>query len=138
MWATRTFLGPRDFNERDMDLIRDLLLKIEETPPKSSWRVIVTTKDDTEAERIFWHLALIEEAGFIKSTPVHLRGHRLPENIELVWAGHDSLDSVRDPKIWAKTKEGALAAGGFTFDLLKDLAKGFVKKQIEERTGVTL
>jgi hypothetical protein len=45
---------------------------------------------------------------------------------------------VRDPKIWAKTKDGALAAGGFTVDLLKDLAKGFVKKQIEERTGVTL
>ncbi len=56
----------------------------------------------------------------------------------LTWEGHDFLDSVRDPKIWAKTKDGALAAGGFTVDLLKDLAKGFVKKQIEERTGVTL
>ena len=68
----------------------------------------------------------------------HIHGHRLPENIELTWAGHDLLDSVRDPKIWAKTKHGALAAGGFTVDLLKDLAKGFVKKQIEQRTGVTL
>ena len=78
--------------KRDMDLIRDLLLKIEEAPPKASWKVIVTTKDDTEAERILWHLALIEEAGFIKSNPLHLHGHRLPENIELVWAGHDFLE----------------------------------------------
>ena len=29
-----------------------------------------------------------------------------------------------------------MAAGGFTVDLLKDLAKGLIKKQIEERTGV--
>jgi hypothetical protein len=56
----------------------------------------------------------------------------------LTWQGHDFLDSVRDPKIWAKTKEGALAAGGFTVDLLAELAKGFLKKQIEERTGVKL
>jgi hypothetical protein len=56
----------------------------------------------------------------------------------LTWEGHDFLDSVRDPKIWAKTKSGALAAGGFTVDLLKELAKGFIKKQIEERTGVKL
>ena len=37
-----------------------------------------------------------------------------------------------------ETKEGAEAAGGFTVDLLKDLAKGLVKKQVEEWTGVKL
>jgi hypothetical protein len=30
-----------------------------------------------------------------------------------------------------ETKKGAEAAGGFTVDLLKDLAKGFLKKQID-------
>ena len=53
-------------------------------------------------------------------------------------AGHDFLDSVRDPETWAKTKKAAVGAGGFTLDLLKDLAKGFLKKQIEDRTGVRL
>jgi hypothetical protein len=48
------------------------------------------------------------------------------------------LDTVRDPEIWKKTKEGAISAKGFTLDLLQDLAKGFIKKQIEERTGITL
>jgi len=56
----------------------------------------------------------------------------------LSWHGHDFLDSVRSPEVWKKTKKGAEAAGGFTVDLLKDLAKGFVKKQIEEYTGVKL
>jgi hypothetical protein len=56
----------------------------------------------------------------------------------LTWEGHDFLDSIRDPKIWEKTKKGVEGAGGFTVDLLKDLAKGFMKKQIEEYTGVKL
>jgi hypothetical protein len=56
----------------------------------------------------------------------------------LSWYGHDFLDSIRDPKIWERTKRGAEAAGGFTVDLLKDLATGFIRKQIEERTGVKL
>jgi hypothetical protein len=44
-------------------------------------------------------------------------------------------DMKRD---WAKTKNAAAGAGGFTIELLKDLAKGLVKKQIEVLTGVKL
>jgi hypothetical protein len=124
--------------KRDMDLVRELLLKIEEAPPRSSWKAIVTTKDDDEGEKALWHLALIEEGGLVRSTPVYIQGFRLPENLELTWEGHDFLDSIRDPKIWEATKKGADAAGGFTIDLLKDLAKGLVTKQIEDWTGVKL
>ena len=56
----------------------------------------------------------------------------------LSWQGHDFLDSIRDPEVWNKTKKGAAAAGGFTFDLLKDLAKGFIKTKIEEHTGIKI
>lgn len=52
--------------------------------------------------------------------------------------GHDFLDSIRDPDVWNKTKKGALAAGGFTLNLLNDLAKGFIKKKIEDSTGIML
>lgn len=83
---------------------------------------------------------LIGEAGFVDGLEAHTIGtngenwHR----IRLTWQGHDFLDSVRNQETWAKTKKGALAAGGWTADILKDLAKGFIKKQIEEHTGVKL
>jgi hypothetical protein len=32
----------------------------------------------------------------------------------------------------------AQEVGSWTFDLIKDLAKGFIEKQIEQRTGVVL
>ena len=56
----------------------------------------------------------------------------------LTSSGHDFLDSIRDPEIWKKTKDGAKAAGCFTFELLGDLAKGFIKTQIKKRTGMDL
>ena len=52
--------------------------------------------------------------------------------------GYNLLDSIRDPEIWKKTKQGAAAAGGFTLDLLQALATGFIKKQIKDKTGVEL
>ena len=80
-------------------------------------------------------MVLLSEAGFIDCT--RYAGGDFGYK-GLTWAGHDFLDSVRDPEVWSKTKKGAMAAGGFTVDLLKDLAKGLVRKQIEDRTGVTL
>jgi hypothetical protein len=48
--------------KRDMDLIRGLLLKIEEAPERVSWKSIVP-EDNGEAQRALAHLKLIEEAG---------------------------------------------------------------------------
>ena len=46
--------------------------------------------------------------------------------------GHDFLDSVRDPEIWRRTKAGAVKAGGFTVDILKELAKSLIKAAIQQ------
>ena len=48
------------------------------------------------------------------------------------------MDAVRDPEIWRKTKQGADAVGSFSFELVKQLASGFIKTKIEEHTGVKL
>lgn len=128
--------------KRDMDLIRELLLKLEalDTQPGSIWHF---SGDDAEvsvpgytADAIEYHAQLITKAGLIDAGGRgSMQGFMFRS---LTWEGHDFLDSIRDPEIWAKTKTGAAAAGGFTVDLLKDLAKGFVKKQIEDLTGVKL
>ncbi|KAI3593372.1 hypothetical protein D9X30_1682 (plasmid) [Cupriavidus sp. U2] len=80
--------------------------------------------------RLIWEAGFVEDAG---------AGGMDSYGFErLSWAGHDFADSVRDSAIWKKTKSGALAAGGFTMRLLVDLAKGYAKKQIEEKTGIQL
>jgi hypothetical protein len=76
------------------------------------------------------------EARMIDAAVNAAAGHVIVQRI--TWNGHDFLDSIRDPRIWDKAKRQVQGAGGFTVDLLKDLAKGLVKKQIEEYTGVKL
>ncbi len=123
---------------RDMDLIRDLLMRIEKAPTKPKSLELVDPKDEAEATRVLEHLKLLEEAGFIKGQPMSMHGYHLLFDIELTWSGHDFVDAVRDPELWQKTKKSAEGVKGFTVDLLKDLAKGLIKKQIEARTGVKL
>ena len=125
--------------KRDMDLIRELLLQIEDAPNKPSWKDLTPVGDEKETKRRLDHLRLAYDAGYFKAiTRNAIGGFWLPQDMELTWQGHDFIDSIRDPEIWSKTKTGALAAGGFTMDLLKDLAKGYVKTKIEETTGVKL
>jgi Hypothetical protein (DUF2513) len=128
--------------KRDMDLIRELLLKLEALPMRRGGAVSMPPDDEEiavpgyDSDQIGYHLRQIRKAGFIDeggTRPMVGIGFR-----SLTWAGHDFLDSVRDPEIWAKTKKGPAEAKGFTFDLLRDLAKGLIKKQIEEYTGVKL
>lgn len=131
--------------ERDMDFIRDLLMRIEggerifQPISREAAEILGLPADEgmstVEADKLTYHLALLEEAGLVRFTKVG-GGGWIVEGI--TWDGHDLLDSIRDSKVWKKTKSSAAAAGGFTVGLLKDLAKGFVKKQIEEHTGVKL
>ncbi|MDN5568442.1 MAG: DUF2513 domain-containing protein, partial [Paracoccus sp. (in: a-proteobacteria)] len=56
----------------------------------------------------------------------------------MTWEGHDFLESVRDDKVWQKTKGYLKDIGGVGIDVLKDVAKAVVKDQIKQYTGMSL
>lgn len=128
--------------KRDMDLVRALMLKLESFEMRHGDVFSIVPVDSEisipgyDEDSIGYHLSLLREKGLINCP-----GSQPMLGITysgLTWDGHDFLDSVRDPEIWKRTKDGARSAGGFTVDLLRDLAKGLIKKQIEEYTGVKL
>lgn len=127
---------------RDMDLIRNLMIALEALPESPGGVHQLTPGEGVLAinpyaeDDVAYHLKLIVEANLIRTFEAGYGGDVLFDRLS--WAGHDFVDSIRSPEVWAKTKTGAEAAGGFTVDLLKDLAKGLIKKQIEEYTGVKL
>ena len=131
--------------KRDMDLVRELLLRLEAidipagvlrpvSPHNPAFAFESHSPDD-----IGRHFAMLVSGGFVETGSPRPFG---PDGSlmfrQLTWAGHDFLDSVRDPVLWKQTKDGALKAGGWTFELLKQLATGYAKLKIEEITGVKL
>lgn len=126
---------------RDMALLRLLLLQLEEID-EDGQSIYEIGEDDLPIDGYTWdqvsyHYTLADEAGLVDAAG----GPPLEGGIvfrRLTWSGHDFVDAVRDEEIWRKTREGALAAGGFSIDLVKDLAKGFIRKKVEQLTGVDL
>ncbi len=126
--------------KRDPDLVRELLLGIEADPKFNGATVldplIVFGLSTRNPEEISYHLGMLIEDGYVNGRQTNRPGIYMV--LGLTMKGHDYLDSIRDPAIWAKTKDGAEKAGGFTLALLGEIAKGFIKTKIKEQTGIDL
>ena len=128
--------------KRDMDLIRALLLKIEsmEIEPGGTSPALRASDEALKIEgytedQVVYHLEYLIDNGLAEGSCSVDRFFHISK---LTRSGHDLVDSIRDPEIWRETKERAKKAGGFTLELLGDLAKGLLKTQIAKHTGVEL
>ncbi len=116
--------------KRDMELVRAILLAIENAPENLTSNPQIEGYEPTTIEL---HMRLLREAGFVQAAFADYRaGVRITHGAALTWSGHDFLEDVRDPKIWASTKEGANKVGSWSLTLLGELAKGFAKQKAIE------
>lgn len=122
--------------KRDMDIIRTILLGAEAQTQKDFGSTFSVS--GVSEEQIEIHLPLLIDKGLLEGKDWSSMKSRSWGMVRLTWDGHDFLDTVRDDEIWRETKNGVKAAGGFSLDLIKSLAKGLVKQKIEKHTGVEL
>jgi len=108
--------------KRDMDVIRSLLLWMEEQDSDVFLLPALPAMPDHESTMA--HAQMLISGGFIDVS------HRY--TLRISWAGHEFLDKVRDPDIWRKTKEGAERVGSWSVKLLADLAAGFIRAKAIE------
>ena len=120
---------------RNLEAIRDLLLKAEAAPINENDDFntgIVDLMDQISAEEGY-HLKLMLDAGLIDGRDVSIGLFRLTSS------GHDYLYAVRDSGIWSKTKQAVAETGGSaTLDIIKSLGIEFLKTKIEKHTGIAL
>jgi hypothetical protein len=124
--------------ERDMDLVRELLLKLEAEPLDGNlWSLDVDGFGITDHpyDAIAYHMVLLIDAGFLDGQREQSGGFVARK---LTWAGHDFLDSVRDPRVWGITKDRVKAAGGFTLEILASVAKDIISQNLIRLAGGAL
>lgn len=130
--------------KRDLDLIRSLLLRLEEvqkrpltthTLPFGHASLAV---EGHTADEIGHALELMVDAGFLEVQGSGFAGGGSILFHRLTWQGCEYLDDVRDPEVWRRTKEGASKVGGASLSFAWEMAKAYGKQVAKERLGLDL
>jgi hypothetical protein len=107
--------------KRDHDLIRRMVLAIEDAP--SGWAPDLSVEGYTPAQ-VGYHAYLLVDGGLARGVDVSTHGSQGPEALitSLTWAGHDFADAARDDTRWKSAMRTVAEKGGIvTFDVLKQL-----------------
>jgi hypothetical protein len=123
--------------KRDMDLIRAILLSVEEQDVGRAPRDL--TIDGYNAEQISYHNYLIGDAGLAKTVDVTTRGSSGPSAlvVHLTWAGHEFLDAARDDTIWSKTKARLGAVGSAVLGVPIGVLTAVLIDETKRRLGLS-
>ena len=121
---------PPDLLKRDHDLIRKILLTIEDHPHGFAPNLKIDGYSD---EQVGYHANLLIDAGYANGSTTGGFGTPSPEGLitSLTWAGHEFADAARDDKLWKKAMGIVKDKGGsVTMDVLKELLTSLMKAAI--------
>lgn len=122
-----------DRMKRDMDLVRKILLAVEDNEDGN----VDLGNIEYGRDQIYLHVELMAERGLVDAFIAHGNdgpGHRILECRiwRLTWEGHDFLDMARRDEIWERAKKMCLkVSDGLAFDILKDCLTRSIKQLIE-------
>lgn len=109
--------------KRDLELIRKILFKIEDTVDNvGKFNLQV---DGYTMEQVAYHCSILYEGGYIHACNVQSNGDAvyLFSVGRLTWEGHEFLDNIREDTIWNKTKDTIVEKGlPFVFDIVKSVS----------------
>lgn len=120
----------------EKDLVREILIAVEAHNEAHGWMEL-TIEGRTPIE-VSYHVMLLDEAGFLSGISLGGINHSEWQPRRLTYKGHEFLDTVRDPEVWRRTKDGAEKAGVAGLGMLLELGKAYGKQLLKERLGLEL
>ena len=89
--------------KRDMDLIREILLQVEEAPADGHGVSLKLPEYDPKV--VNYHVRLLAEADLIKARTTDHTTYTSYRPLRLTWTGHEFLDAARNERLWSKVKD---------------------------------
>jgi hypothetical protein len=119
--------------KRDMDLIRDILTKIEERTETHMNDLMPDPDNAEDRARYGYHIKMLVDAGFLEA--IDGSSMESPDwyNLEVRWYGHEFLSTVSDPTVWEKTKEVTRKAGGGGLQVMLEIGKTIIVETAKEQ-----
>ncbi|WP_411036840.1 DUF2513 domain-containing protein [Shinella sp. BYT-45] len=129
----------------DMDLLREVLLHIEENADRVHSDLSDISIQGWTQEQIAYHVVLAAGDDLIKATIDELPDDEDDELVfvsysvhRLTMRGHDFLASIREPTNWEAIKAGTKKIGSYGVRAAVQFAEAYIKMKIVEHTGVPL
>lgn len=118
--------------QRDMDLVRELLLRIEQDKSLDGTRWIGFTPaelgmEQRSVEEIAYHLDLLIDAGLVEGKSY---GGAIPAIARLTWDGHEFLDNIKNTDVWSKTKQRVGDLANVSLKVIAAIAEAEIKKRL--------
>ena len=121
--------------KRDMDLVRAILLVIEENEaarvgqPEISkgLKKMFPNGPTWRGEQLIEHVQMMKEADLVEANIVSTMRRSTFTRLRMTWQGHDFIADARDEGIWKKAKE---KSGDMGLAVLKQVLAGLVKQAI--------
>lgn len=118
--------------KRDLDLIRKLVLAVEDWPSGSIPGALEI--EGYTSEQIGYHNYLLVDAGLAQGVETTTLEDTLPNwlLLHLTSAGHDFADAARSESIWNKAKNVVIEnAGAVTIDVMKQVLISIAKNALQ-------
>lgn len=112
--------------KRDWDVIRDVLIEVEElsSAERDSFVYGVGSEYDDKDATKSEHAFLLWKANFITGIDASTFGGKALLSPDLTWQGHDLLETMRSKAVWERIKTIAKDKGiELTFEAVKALGK---------------
>ncbi|MFK4824832.1 DUF2513 domain-containing protein [Paenochrobactrum sp. BZR 588] len=129
----------------EVDLLRDLLMYVEEKADRPISHLTEIILKDWEEQTVAYHVMLAAEAGLIIA---HIS--EIPDEYEpiflnirysvarLTFNGHQFLESIRDPKYWSFIKTTSKNVGNITIGMIGSIAQSYAKAELAKQFGFNI
>jgi len=116
--------------KRDMDLVRKILLRVEEEPTQPGG--LELSIDGYDQETTAEHVRMLAQAGYVEAIDVSTMDRGVDWRPKrLTWQGHDFLDAARNDTIWSKAKAKITELGiGFSMEITKATLISIAKEKL--------
>jgi len=116
--------------QRDMDLVRTMLLAVEAHPQGFAPHPLAI--EGYTSAQIGYHSTILKEAGLVEAIDSTSSDDTGPMAIilRLTWQGHEFIEAARSPSIWSQAKSLMLKAGGGSFTIWQSVLTQLVKQNL--------
>lgn len=123
---------------RDMELVRKILLAMEAEPSESG--PMTPNIDGYDRPTISHHIYIMGTGGLISTSPETYQGDGRVTGasaLNIEWDGYEFLDKVRDPGTWDRIKTVATAGGKSLGSTSMGVLTRIAAKVVMEQIGIS-